>query len=322
MRPVLTRAILQLYGESPVLDPMCGIGTTLIEAMLLGMNAIGIEYEKKFVNMANENIERVREELTLKKLGNAICLQGDARKLNTIFSKYHIRGKFGSIIFSPPYASALRYGGEDENSYGYRFAKQKRLPWKYSNDPENIGNLKNYSEELFNSIIFSPPYWNAIRSQVSNKKEITKRYLSSLKKAKEVRGRPISKALARGMLGYSNSKENIGNISEYCARENDSASYLSEMLKIYKECYKVLKSGKFMVVVVKDIRRKRTTIPLCADTINLIRLAGFNIFDMVISDTYYPSFWQLYYAIKNQQRNFPMTLRVHEYVIIARKSTK
>lgn len=46
MRPSLAKAILQLYGESLVLDPMAGIGTTLVEAMLLGMDAVGVEYEK------------------------------------------------------------------------------------------------------------------------------------------------------------------------------------------------------------------------------------------------------------------------------------
>ncbi len=61
MRLSLARAILQIYGESPVLDPMAGIGTTLVEAMLLGMNAIGVEYEKKFVDQANKNIEHVKK---------------------------------------------------------------------------------------------------------------------------------------------------------------------------------------------------------------------------------------------------------------------
>jgi DNA modification methylase len=28
-----------------VLDPMCGIGTTLVEAVHLGRHAIGVEYE-------------------------------------------------------------------------------------------------------------------------------------------------------------------------------------------------------------------------------------------------------------------------------------
>jgi len=55
MCPYLARAILQLYGESPVLDPMAGVRTTLIEAVLLGMDAVGVEYERKFVDQANKN---------------------------------------------------------------------------------------------------------------------------------------------------------------------------------------------------------------------------------------------------------------------------
>lgn len=60
MRPYLARAILQIYGDSPVLDPMARIGTILVEAMLLGMDAVGVEYEKNFVDQANKNIEHVR----------------------------------------------------------------------------------------------------------------------------------------------------------------------------------------------------------------------------------------------------------------------
>jgi len=40
---------------------MAGVGTTLVEAILLGMNAIGIEFEKKFVHQANKNIKHVRK---------------------------------------------------------------------------------------------------------------------------------------------------------------------------------------------------------------------------------------------------------------------
>ena len=35
-----------------VLDPMCGIGTTLVEAIHLGRSALGVEYEPKWANLA------------------------------------------------------------------------------------------------------------------------------------------------------------------------------------------------------------------------------------------------------------------------------
>ena len=56
----LCREIIKRYSKKGdlILDPMCGIGTTIIEGMLLGRNVIGIEYEQKFVDLAKKNIEK------------------------------------------------------------------------------------------------------------------------------------------------------------------------------------------------------------------------------------------------------------------------
>ena len=102
MRPCLARAILQLFGESPVLDPMAGIGTTLVEAMLLGMDAVGIEYEKRFVDQANRNLSHVLKSFRNRKLGKAVCIRGDAMDLSCLDTQ-----KVSSVIFSPPYFNAI-----------------------------------------------------------------------------------------------------------------------------------------------------------------------------------------------------------------------
>jgi len=57
---------------------MAGIGTTLIEAMLLGMDAVGVEYEKKFVVQANKNVEHIQTPFQTRSWGEqsaskAIC---------------------------------------------------------------------------------------------------------------------------------------------------------------------------------------------------------------------------------------------------------
>ncbi|MGH3430319.1 MAG: TRM11 family SAM-dependent methyltransferase, partial [Mycobacteriales bacterium] len=39
-----------------VLDPMCGIGTTLIEALHLGRPAVGVEYEPPWVQITRANL--------------------------------------------------------------------------------------------------------------------------------------------------------------------------------------------------------------------------------------------------------------------------
>src|SRR3990167_11537539 len=47
MPPALASAILSAYTKpgDTVLDPMAGIGTTVCEAIRLGRNAVGVEYE-------------------------------------------------------------------------------------------------------------------------------------------------------------------------------------------------------------------------------------------------------------------------------------
>ena len=287
MRPSLVRAILQLYGESPVLDPMAGVGTTLIEAMLLGMDAVGIEYEQKFVVQVNKNIQHVQKIFKDRKLGKAVCIKGDARNLSCLNNP-----KVNSIVFSPPYFDAL---STTKASHKSDFALKKKLPTHYSTNRQNIGNLQS-----FGSIIFSPPFGEANRGSGIAKEGYKGKYGIN-KRVKERCDKPISK-----------DKHNISNI-------RFGKTYLSEMFKVYSECFKVLKPGKFMVVVVKDLRRKRLTIPLGAETIKLIQLAGFEIFDIIISKLNLPSFWVLNYAIKTQAKGIPLSLRNFEYVIVARK---
>jgi DNA modification methylase len=39
-----------------VLDPICGIGTTLVEAVHLGRHAVGVEYEPRWADLATANL--------------------------------------------------------------------------------------------------------------------------------------------------------------------------------------------------------------------------------------------------------------------------
>ena len=96
MRPSLARTILQIHDESPVSDSTAGIGTTLVEAMLLGMDAIGIEYEQRFATQANKNIEHIRKLFQNKNLGKAVRIGGDSRDLSCLNNR-----KVSSILTSP-----------------------------------------------------------------------------------------------------------------------------------------------------------------------------------------------------------------------------
>src|SRR6202034_381727 len=59
MLPALARRIVEECSEPGqlVVDPMAGIGTTLVEAALLGRHAVGIELEQRWVDLGRQNLD-------------------------------------------------------------------------------------------------------------------------------------------------------------------------------------------------------------------------------------------------------------------------
>ncbi|MBF6238697.1 site-specific DNA-methyltransferase [Nocardia otitidiscaviarum] len=85
-----------------VFDPMCGIGTTLVEALHLDRRALGNEYETRWADIARANIELAR---TAGHDHDATVFTGDARKLATVVPTEYL-GTIDLIITSPPYGAA------------------------------------------------------------------------------------------------------------------------------------------------------------------------------------------------------------------------
>ncbi|MFE3196305.1 TRM11 family SAM-dependent methyltransferase [Nocardia sp. NPDC059240] len=85
-----------------VLDPMCGIGTTLVEALHLGRRALGNEYETRWADIAHTNITLARaagydQEATV--------FTGDARTLTRVLPQAYL-GAVDLIVTSPPYGDS------------------------------------------------------------------------------------------------------------------------------------------------------------------------------------------------------------------------
>ncbi len=62
MLPAIAAHAIHTYtrpGE-PVFDPMCGIGTTLVEAVHAGRDALGVEYEPRWAQVADANLAHAR----------------------------------------------------------------------------------------------------------------------------------------------------------------------------------------------------------------------------------------------------------------------
>ena len=64
-----------------VLDPMCGIGTTLVEAVHLGRDAVGVEYEPPWAQLARRNLHHARSQGAT---GHGHVISGDARQIGTL----------------------------------------------------------------------------------------------------------------------------------------------------------------------------------------------------------------------------------------------
>jgi SAM-dependent methyltransferase len=130
MLPAIARTAIADYSAPGdyVLDPMCGIGTTLVEAVHLGREAIGIEYERTWADLARANLEHARTNGATAS-GEVVC--GDARSLASLIDPA-LRGLIASVLTSPPYGSSA-HGQVLTTSSGV-FKEH----YRYSRDPANL----------------------------------------------------------------------------------------------------------------------------------------------------------------------------------------
>ncbi|MCU1680192.1 MAG: SAM-dependent methyltransferase [Amycolatopsis sp.] len=101
MLPAVAAHAIAHYTEPGdlVLDPMCGIGTTLVEAVHAGRRAVGIEYEPHWVDVARANLDLAREAGVDH---DARVFHGDARQLASLLPAEYV-GQAALVVTSPPY---------------------------------------------------------------------------------------------------------------------------------------------------------------------------------------------------------------------------
>jgi len=107
--------------------------------------------------------------------------------------------------------------------------------------------LSKIQNESVDFVVTSPPYWN-ILSKVDHK-------VKKLRLQKNLR------------KDYGNLKGDLSNIKTY---EN----FLDELVKIFTECKRVLKSGKYMSIVVSDFRHKSKYYMFHSDLMNALEKIG------------------------------------------------
>ncbi|MET8364440.1 DNA methyltransferase [Micromonospora sp. NPDC005194] len=101
MLPHLAAHAISSYSEPGdlVFDPMCGAGTTLVEAMHLGRRGIGIDIEPRYAALAEANIAFAASKGAT---GTAAVITGDATGLLDLVPA-SVVGRVGLVLTSPPY---------------------------------------------------------------------------------------------------------------------------------------------------------------------------------------------------------------------------
>jgi modification methylase len=134
MLPAIARHAISAYSQPGdlVLDPMCGIGTTLVEAVHLGRDAVGVELEARWADLARANTTHARRGGAT---GSATVVTGDARQLPSLLDPALV-GRVALVLTSPPYGLSVH--GQVTPRPGRGVAKHDN---SYSPNPANLGRV-------------------------------------------------------------------------------------------------------------------------------------------------------------------------------------
>jgi DNA modification methylase len=135
----LVEEFVELFSSpgDTIFDPMAGTGSALLAAVKSQRNAIGIELNPTFLEIARKrvitNIPRL-----LNFVPEVELFQGDAREAEHFIPV----AKVNYCITSPPYWSMLgNIGSENQQA-----RREKNLPTVYSQSVEDLGNIHDYDE--------------------------------------------------------------------------------------------------------------------------------------------------------------------------------
>jgi modification methylase len=140
MLPELARRLVVEYCPPGglVVDPMCGIGTTLVEAAALGRRAVGVELEPRWAELACANLDHA---LSRDQAALAEVRVGDARRLPELLAD--LLGRVDLLVTSPPYACEAGMIDKPAWRAGQPLCPKDTL--NYSRDPANLGRARGHS---------------------------------------------------------------------------------------------------------------------------------------------------------------------------------
>jgi tRNA G10 N-methylase Trm11 len=88
-----------------MLDPFCGVGTILMEAVLQGINCIGIDKNPSRISSARRNLAWISKEYGSRSLGACSLEVGDAAKIGIILKDKKVDAVVTEPILLPKFTS-------------------------------------------------------------------------------------------------------------------------------------------------------------------------------------------------------------------------
>jgi tRNA G10 N-methylase Trm11 len=133
MLPSIARYLIATYTEPGewICDPMAGIATTIVEAMHLGRNGVGVEYETHWARLAADNLHLATAQGAA---GTGEVYQGDSRHLPALIAP-ELHGRVALVITSPPYGPSTH---GHVRTPGPRRGKVRKLDHRYGGDAANL----------------------------------------------------------------------------------------------------------------------------------------------------------------------------------------
>jgi len=134
MLPELARRIIATSSKPGelIVDPMCGIATTLVEAALLDRHGVGVELEPRWATLARRNLAYALDPEHAQRVQ---IVEGDARALATLLGE-----RAGTVDLV---ATSLPYGCDIStlDMHAYRQGGSSRVAGTryYSPDTANLG---------------------------------------------------------------------------------------------------------------------------------------------------------------------------------------
>jgi tRNA G10 N-methylase Trm11 len=108
LSPMLAHVLINISGVQKggcLLDPFCGSGTILVEAMLEGFRCIGVDIDRTRIEEASKNLHWLERKFKLPQEASFELKIGDSRRLSSILDHIRVDAVVTEPILLPKFAS-------------------------------------------------------------------------------------------------------------------------------------------------------------------------------------------------------------------------